>query len=191
MKRFPLVYWVIAGALGLIFVMRVNSCRDNDQSKKGAVMKERMRVQDSVIAATLNSLATAQQQLGMALANGTKIVDRWHESAPRPIPTGTPHDSITHLTQQVRECRDIGDSLVTSVVLLRSTCTAFRDTATKAIASYKLGLAQRDSLLKIGKPPKRWNIGPYIGWGLTSDSAFAIRRGFSAGIALTYSIIRW
>ncbi len=145
----PLV--ILAAASLLIF----QSCRDKKDSVEEIQQKERIRVKDSAIAALTTSLVDRDRELGLALANGTKIVDRWHESAPQPIRTGSSRDTITQLAQQVRACRQVGDSLVQSVVEIRTSCTAYRDTASRLIGDLKSGIAHRDTLLSLKTREKR------------------------------------
>jgi hypothetical protein len=186
-----IVALALLGIIALLILMNVRSCSDKDQSRDAAVMSERLRL-DS-IRATNDSIALAEtrQQLNLALANGVRVIDRWHEAAPRPIKTGTPHDSITQLAKQVKECRDVGDTLVQSVVKIRSTCLAYRDTATKTIRNLNTRYAHLDSLYNIGKPPKRFGVGPYVGYGFHTDSALRVRRGWSAGVAVHYDLFQF
>lgn len=170
-KLLALIAWIEAHAM--LFIMlaiitgvslfAVGSCKDKGDTAAEAVMRERIRqdslqrIKDSV------SHEETLRQLNIALANGVKVVDRWHESAPRPIPVGTPHDSITHLTQQVRECRQVGDSLVASMVPIKSACAAYRDTTEKIIGRLKTEMAHKDSLAEIKSKGKRVE---YFGAGL-------------------------
>lgn len=166
-----------------------NVVHDRNQGEDAAVMKERIRTDSLKLVGDSVALAEKDRQLTLALANGVKVVERWHTSAPPPVVAGTPHDSITQLTKQVKGCREAGDSLVASVVKIQTGCAAYRDTARKTIADLRLANAHLDSLYKIGKPPKRWGIGPFVGYGIRQDSAWAIKRGWTAGIAVSYHII--
>ncbi len=181
---------VIAIAAFLILT-NVRGCRDKGQSTDAIVMAERIRADSLRAIADSLALAEANRRLELALANGVRVVDRWRESAPRPITTGTTRDTITQLTQQVRSCRAVGDSLVKSVVQIQSSCSVFRDTATRTIADLRTLVARKDSLIRIGKAPKRWSIGPVVMYGFYQDQSWAIKRGFAAGIGITYALIQW
>jgi len=195
-----LIAWIVSNgvALGLLafvalFVLfGVQRCSDKDTSVDAAVMKERIRGDSLKAIGDSMALAETRRQLDQALANGVKVVDRWRESAPRPITTGTPHDTITQLTQQVRACRNAGDSLVQSVVKIQSTCLAYRDTATKTIANLRTIIARKDTLLGIGKPAKRWNLSlsAGYGYGIRLDSLSAQRRAF-VGITIGRALWSW
>lgn len=174
-----------------LLVTHVQSCRDNNQSKNGAVMGERIRV--DTVRDRSDSIATVVALRELDAANETigRLVGRIQSTPRTPIPVGTPHDSITHLSTSLRACRDDQDTLVKSVVQFQSSCKAFRDTANKTISDLRLSRAHLDSLLKIGKPPKRWGIGVFLGYGIHQDQSWAIKHGLVAGVGITRSIIQW
>ncbi len=181
---------LVLAAIVFFLVTRVQSCGDKKQTEQAAVMKERIRVDTLIDSA--NTAALARRNEALELANHSLSQSLANIQASRkPIPVGTPHDSVVHLSQALKSCRDDADTLVKSVIQFRSSCQAFRDTATKTIADLRLARSHLDSLLKIGKPPKRWGIGIVAGWGLHSDQSFDIKRGAFVGIGVTRSIIQW
>lgn len=181
----------IFAVLGFVVLFGVRSCRDKDQGIEAAVMKERLH-SDS-IQHIVDTLATrrAQVQLDSALAHGTQVIHDFQTiKVPVYIPSNaTAHDTITSVSKRLSACYVAGDSLVQSIVKIQTACGAFRDTATKRFKDDDTRYARLDSLYKIGKPPKRWGIGPYIGYGFRQDSTWSYRRGFSAGIGIHYNII--
>lgn len=197
-KLLALLAWIelhiaplfIAAVIGFGILLGLRSCKDSNRSNEAAVMSERIRV--DTVRDKSDSIAVVARDLELARQN--EMIGRLlgKLQTPRlPIPVGTPHDSVVHLAQAVKACRDDSDSLVKSVVQFRSACQGFRDTATKTIADLRLSRSHLDSLLKIGKPPKRWSFGPFVGWGIHQDSAWAIKRGFSVGIGITYGLLQW
>lgn len=138
--------------------------RDKGDTVQDALLKQQIQTLTADTARRSAAQAETSRQLDIALANGTKIVDRWHESAPRAIPVGTPHDSVVHLQQQVRECRQVGDSLAASIIPIRSSCTAFRDTAKKIEADLHSIISlqnQRIDILRKGKRVETYGDGLY------------------------------
>lgn len=184
---------IIVGIAAFLILTRVQSCRDSGQSKDAAVMAERVRLDSLVHVTDSIALANANARLDSALQQGTRVVDRW-QTVKVPVylpPSSTPHDTIQSLAKRLNACYQAGDSLVQSVVKIQSSCSAFRDTATKTIRDQRTAYAHLDSLYRVGKPPKRWAIGAFVGYGIHNDSAFAIRRGFVAGIGITRSIFQF
>ncbi len=194
----PRVYWwpgaTATAVVAFLLLFGIRSCRDKGQSRDAAVMAERLRA-DSVI--HLNdsiALARTSAQLDTAIARGTQVVDRW-QTVKVPVyipPTATPHDTIASISKRLSACYQAGDSLVQSVVKIQTSCQAFRDTATRTIKDQRAAYAHLDSLYKIGKPVKRWGVGPFIGYGFSQNSKdWAIQRGFSAGVAIHYNLFSW
>lgn len=168
-----------------------NVVHDRSQGEDAAVMKERIRTDSLKLVGDSVALANALARLDSAMAHGTKTVERWN-TVKVPVylpPTSTPHDTIQSVAKRLSACYQAGDSLVQSVVKIQTGCAAFRDTAKKTIADLRLANAHLDSLYKIGKPPKRWGIGPFVGYGIRQDSAWAVKRGWFAGVGVSYHII--
>lgn len=159
--------WLTANAIALIVIVLLavavfvgmRSCQDKDDSADATVMKERIRVDSLRAIGDSVALAETRKQLSFALANGVQLVDRWRNSPPPSPPKGSPHDSIVYLTNSVKACRDAGDGLAASIVKIKSACEAYRDTATRSIATLREGIAHRDTLLEIRARPKR--VQPY------------------------------
>lgn len=184
-------YAVIAIILLLGGKWAWNIFHDRSQGESVAVMKERIRVDSLKLVGDSIALVAANTALDSASRQGTRTIDRWHE-VKVPVylpPTSSPHDTIQSVAKRLSACYQAGDSLVQSVVKIQTACNAFRDSAKRTISDQKTAYAHLDSLYKIGKKPKRWGIGPFIGYGIHQDSAWAIKRGFSAGIAVSYHII--
>jgi hypothetical protein len=184
---------VVVGIVAFLVLTRVQSCRDSNDSADAAVMAERLRV-DSAEKALLKvqhsqdsaNIENMGRRLDLSLANGTKVIEHWNTSAPRPLNAGTAHDSITQLANQVKACRASGDELVKSEVEVKSACAAYKDTAKKALAHDSTRYAQLetsysrlDSLLEIVKRGKRVQVygdvlyeplktRPVVGLGMTT-----------------------
>lgn len=182
MRRFlpsTVFEWIVVVAVIVVGWMFWNGRKDSNDSAKTAVLKERVRVDTLIDRRDSAALEETRRQLNMALANGVKVVEHWNNSAPKPLATGTAHDSVTQLAAQVKSCRDSGDVLVQSVVVIQSKCQAFRDSATTSLRDKDKRYNDLDSLYKLARVEKR--LQPYgdllyeplkqrpvIGLGLTS-----------------------
>ncbi len=151
-------------ALGLIaaylIVTQLWSCRaDKSDSAQAAVMAERIRVDSLRAIGDSIALAEKDRQLSLAIANAGKTVDRWQTvKVPVYLPaTASAHDTITSLAKRLNACYAAGDSLVGSIIPLKTACESFRDTAKKSIADLKEQSAHKDSLLEIVRRGKRLN----------------------------------
>ena len=147
----------VVGILAFLAVTQIQGCRDKGDSQFDAVMVERIRVDSIRAVADSAALADANKRLDAAIANAGRTVDRW-QTVKVPVdlpPTATTRDTIQSLAKRLNACYEAGDSLAGSVVPLRTACSAYRDTATKAIAGLRLGIAHRDSLIALGSRQKR------------------------------------
>lgn len=152
---------VVAGIVAFLLLTKVQSCRDSADSESATVLKERIRADSIRAVGDSIALADARRQLDLALTNTGKGVDRWRE-VKVPVylpPNATVHDTIQSLAKRLNACYAAGDSLLASVVPLKAACTAYRDTATRSIATLNLAIAHRDSLLDIRARGKR--VQPY------------------------------
>lgn len=193
MTRIHIVLGVVIAALLAVGLLGVRGCRDGKQEAQAIVMAERLRSDSVIHLADSVALVRTNVMLNEAMTRGTQVVEHWNTvKVPVAIPaSATPHDTIASVSKRLSACYVAGDSLVQSVVKIQTACSAFRDTATKTIRNQRVAYAHLDSLLKIGKHPKRWAVGPYVGYGLHQDKDWAIQRGFSAGIGIHYNIISW
>lgn len=177
-----------------LVLTQVRSCRDKDQTKDAAVMSERIRLDSIVHVADSVALDNSMKRLDEANRQGAQVIDRWH-TVKEPVylpPTASTHDTLVSATKRLNACYRVGDSLALSIVKIQSACGAFRDTATKSIADLKLANAHLDSLNKIGRPPKRWSVSVFAGYGVYSDAAtYAIKRAPVAGIGVGYALFSW
>jgi hypothetical protein len=144
----------VIGIVAFLVLTRVQSCRDRNDDAKVAIATERVKADTPIVIRDSVALKAMARQLDVANEEITRLLGRIR-SAPRPIPVGTPHDSIAHLEQAVQTCRDESDSLVFSVVKFRSACRSYRDSATKSIADLKLANAHLDTLLQLRNREKR------------------------------------
>lgn len=181
----------IIAVLGFVVLFGVRSCRDKDQSRDAAVMAERLRSDSLIHVADSVALVRTVAMLDAEMSKGTQVVEHWNTvKVPVAIPpTATPHDTITSISKRLSACYAAGDSLVRSIVKIQTACSVFRDTATKTIRDQRTAYAHLDSLFKLGKPPKRWGVGPFVGYGVYQDANWAIKRGFTAGIGIHYNIV--
>lgn len=143
----------------LIFGVKTcwNGKKDSADNAQSAVLIAKLR-DDSLVSRSKDSaLAVTNAQLTAALAHGTQIVDRW-QTVKVPVylpPTSTPHDTIASVAKRLSACYVTGDSLVASVVAIKSKCEAYRDTATATIAANKTAYSHLDSLYQITRKGKR------------------------------------
>lgn len=179
--------------VAFLVLTNVRGCKDRNQSADAAVMHERITTDSLKLVGDSVALVNAQKQLDEANHQATQVVDRWHD-VKVPVylpPTSTPHDTIGSIAKRLSVCYAVGDSLVQSVVKIQSSCQTFHDSATKTIADLRQLSAHKDTLIKIGKPPKRWSFGPMVGYGIHQDKSWAIQRGFIAGVGIQYSLFSW
>lgn len=160
MRRFlpsTVFEWLVIGVVLFIAWTFWNGHRDTKDNNEAAVLKSNLAATNAQLKEQRAQLAAKDSELTLALNRGTQVVDRWHTvKEPVYLPSGsTSHDTIQSIARRLNACYAAGDSLVATILPLKSACQAYRDTAKAVIATQKTAYAELDSLYRIAKRGKR------------------------------------
>jgi hypothetical protein len=153
------LHWMkvaILAVVAFLIFTKVQSCRDSKDSAAVAVAKQNVKADVPIIVHDTVALQAMARQLDATNALVVDLVARYRNPPP-PVIRGTPHDSITQLAKQVQGCRD---TLVATVVQMKSSCQLYRDSAKKSIADLTLARDHLTTLVQLGSPEKR--VQPYV-----------------------------
>lgn len=136
----------------------------------------------------------ASRRLDSALSRTDTVVTRWrtrvvHDTV-RLAAATSPHDSVVVLSQALTETQRAGDSVVRACSDLAGSCRLFRATATAEIASWERKYAVLDSLHRVPRPGKRWNLSLSLGYGAGMRGDTLVRSPF-VGVSVGRSILAW
>lgn len=160
--------WILGNAalvigvavVAFLVLTRVGMCSDSQDSAENKRLTKEIanekagRHQDSL------SQADSLRTLNDALANTSRVVDRWRvEKVPVYLPANSsPHDTIQSFAKRLNACVANNDSLVATAVKLETACTSYRNSTEKIVAGLREGSAKRDTLIDVLRHGKRVSL---------------------------------
>lgn len=180
----------IAIAAILVYQRVVDPRRSEETGRLKGLLAERTR--DLGVAELARDRSA--RRLDSALSAVDSPIVRWRTlrqiDTLRIPATSTPSDTAAALRDELAETRSTGDSVVRACSDLRSSCTAYRDTATATIAAWSARYSTLDSLHRSPKPGKRWNVSLAFGYGFGMRGDTLVRSPV-IGLTVGRSLVRW